>query len=77
MAFVPLLLPPEPCRKLEEGTEHRGTIIVHQLHQTGFLHQPSELDKVTCACPPILHPLSLVIAGLVTIETVTQHGQAF
>ena len=77
MAFIPFLLPPEPCRKLEQSAEHRGAIIVHQLDETGFLHQPSELDKMTCARPPVLHPLPLVITGLITIEAVTQHGQAF
>ena len=29
------------------------------------------------ACPPILHPLPFVVTGLITIEAVTQHGQAF
>ena len=77
LALISFLLPPEPCRKLEQSTEHSGAIIVHQLDETGFLNQPSELDKMTCACPPILHPLPLVITGLIAIEAVTQHGQAF
>ena len=75
--FILFLLPPQPCRKLKESAKHRGAIIVHQFDEAGFLHQPSELDKMTCACPSIPHPLSLVITGLFAIETITQHGQAF
>ena len=77
MAFVSFLLPPKPCRKLEESTKHRSAIIVHQLNETGFLHQPSELNKMAGACASVLHPLPLIIAGLIAFKTITQHGQAF
>ena len=77
MAFVSFLLPPKPCGKFEQSAKHCSAIIIHQLDETGFLHQPSELDKMAGAGASVLHPLPLVITSLIAIEAVTQHGQAF
>ena len=61
--------------EFEEGSEQGSAVIVHQFYQPGFLHQSAELDQVTGACAPVLHPLALVSAGASEIEPIAQHGQ--
>ena len=72
--LVSILL--QPVRQFEEGAQQRRAIIVHQLDQPGLLDQAAELNQVSCARTPVLHPLAGVIASTIPIETVTQHGQA-
>jgi hypothetical protein len=73
--LVFILLPLKPCREFEEGTEQGSAIIVHQLDQPGLLHQASELNQMPGACATVLHPLALVVACSIAVQSVTQHGQ--
>ena len=65
----------QPSRQFEEGAEQGRAIIVHQLDQSGLLHQAAEFDQVTGASAPVLDPLAFVAAVAGEIEPIAQHGQ--
>jgi hypothetical protein len=73
--LVFILLPLKPCCDFEEGAEQCSAIIVHQLDQSCLLHQASELNQMPGARATVLNPLALVLACLISVQSVTQHGQ--
>ena len=78
MKFYLLLLPitAQASSKLEKRAEQCSAIIVHQLDQSGLLHQSAELDELAGSCASVLHPLALVVPVACELETVLLHGQA-
>ena len=76
LAFILFLLPLHSRSEFEEGSEQGSAVIVHQLDQSGLLHQSAQLNQVSGARAPVLHPLAGVITGTVSIEAVMKYGQA-
>jgi len=74
-SLVFILLPLESCGKFKEGAQKGSAIIIDQLNQPGFLHQASELNEMPGARATVLNPLALVVACLIAVQSVTQHGQ--
>ena len=73
LRFIPF--PLEPRGEFEKGAEQGGTVVVHQLDQTGLLHQAAEFDQMSGPCPPVLDPLTGIGPGAGAIEAVTPHAQ--
>ena len=65
----------ELSSQLEEGPQQRGTIVVDELDEPGFLDEAAEFDQMPGAGAAVLHPLPLVVAGSIAIEPIPQHSQ--